>query len=470
MPLSTIALGAALAHSPVTVSVQSAAAGPEIPADFAGLSFEMKHVLPDAKGHYTFRPSNTALSATLHCLGIRNLRIGGNTTDTPSVPIPSHADLDNLFGFVEAAAVKMIFTVRLRKGDPQAAIATAKYLAAHYAKDISYLAVGNEPDIYYDSYPVFLADIRKFFAMILAPDVAPNTLFCGPGTTHDRAEWTKKVVSDLGGPGGIRLITQHEYPGGNSRSVTDRASAQAARDRLLAPNMIEIYQEIHDSFVPATVAAGLPYRIEEINSMHNGGAKDVSDTLAAGLWALDYLSWWAAHGAAGINFHTGDWVAAGDDFTPCYYTAIRTSAAGYTVHPVGYALKAFNVRFRGRSVPAEISANPDGVNLTAYSVRTDDGTLTVTLINKEHGAGAKSARVRLAAGSYASASTMALTAPGGETATNELTLGGSPIGDDGSWSGSWQKADVADSAGCFTIEVPATSAVIVKLAGGLASG
>jgi len=468
MPLPTIVPSADLPQSSITVSLQPGAAGPEIPADFAGLSFEMKHVLPDANGRHTFQPSNTALSATLHCLGVRNLRIGGNTTDTPSVPIPTHADLDDLFGFVAAAGVKAIFTLRLRRGDPQAAAARAKYLTDHYAKDILHFAIGNEPDFYYQTYPSFLADIRKYIDAIT--EAAPQAVFCGPGTTHDRAEWTRQFATDLGPEGRIRLITQHEYPGGDAHKVTDPEKAAAARDRLLAPNLPSTYQRIHDSFVPATVAAGLPYRIEEINSLHNGGAKDVSDTLAAGLWALDYLRWWAAHGASGINFHTGDWVAAADDFTPCHYTAIRTSAAGYAVHPVGYALKAFTQGGRGRSMPAEVSSNPDGVNLTAYSVLADDGAVTVTLVNKEHGVGAKPACVRLAADSHPSARTMILTAAGGETATTGLTLGGSAIGDDASWSGSWQDEDPADGSGYFSIAVPTASAVIVTLAGRAPSG
>jgi hypothetical protein len=116
------------------------------------------------------------------------------------------------------------------------------------------------------------------------------------------------------GSGRLALITQHAYPGGNARKVTDVA---AARDTMLSRVWVRGYEKFYGDFGPTAAEHHVPYRIEETNSFYNSGRQNVSDTHAAALWALDYLYWWATHGAAGLNFHTGDHVAAADESTPC---------------------------------------------------------------------------------------------------------------------------------------------------------
>ncbi len=58
---------------------------------------------------------------------------------------------------------------------------------------------------------------------------------------------------------------------------------------------------------------------------------------------LDYLYWWAAHQATGVNFHTGDKVAAGEQQTPCWYAIFRSAPDGYEINPIAYAIKAFDL-------------------------------------------------------------------------------------------------------------------------------
>ena len=86
------------------------------------------------------------------------------------------------------------------------------------------------------------------------------------------------------------------------------ASVVAGCDKLLSPDLLKVYETFRNEFAPAALSKGLPYRLEEANSFSNGGAAGVSDAFAATLWGLDYLYWWAAHGADGINFHTGGYV------------------------------------------------------------------------------------------------------------------------------------------------------------------
>lgn len=450
----------AFAQSPVALSLEPSAAGAAVPAGFSGLSFEMTAVLPGPDGRHLFRPDNHALIALFRTLGIKSLRVGGNTADNPAVPIPDNADIDSLFAFARAAGVKVIYTLRLREGDPASAAKIARYIMDHDRAELACFAVGNEPNVYEHTFPVYRAQLNRFMAAITA--VAPEAKFCGPSTTPGKAAWAREFAGDFGPSGRIAFVAQHSYPGGSGRKVTDPA---VGRDRMLSPAWLGGYEKFAQSFVPAAKAAGLRYRLEETNNFFNGGAQDVSDTFASALWGLDYLYWWAEHGAAGLNFHTGDHVAAADAPTACRYAVFWSAPDGYDVHPLGYALKAFNLGSHGRLTPVRITANADGLNLTAYATLASDRSLCVTLINKEHGAGARAAAVTLSLGAgYGRAQVMFLTAPRGEVAAKSgVRLGGAPIGDDAAWQGTWSALAGPSAGGRWIVGVPAATAAVVKL-------
>jgi hypothetical protein len=183
------------------------------------------------------------------------------------------------------------------------------------------------------------------------------------------------------------------------------------------------------------------------------------------LWALDYLYWWACHNAAGINFHTGEKVFPGGEEKPNVYTAISSSPSGYTVFPIGYAMKAFDLGGHGKLVPADVASNTDGLNLTAYGVLAPDGSLYVTLINKEYGPQGRSANVTIKTGiPFSQGSVMFLAAPKGDvTAVKGVSLGGSEIKDDGSWDGKWSSLELSSKKDLFTIGLPAATAAVIRL-------
>jgi hypothetical protein len=94
------------AQSAVALALDAKSPGTAIPADFSGLSFETEKILPDKNGKYYFRPDNRPLVDLFHTLGVKLLRIGGNTSDNPAVKIPTEADIDSLFAFARAADVQ----------------------------------------------------------------------------------------------------------------------------------------------------------------------------------------------------------------------------------------------------------------------------------------------------------------------------------------------------------------------------
>ncbi len=82
------------AQSAVSIALESKTPGATVPPDFSGLSFETQAVLPKKDTGYYFRPDNRALIDLFHTLGLKSLRIGGNTADNPAVKIPTEADID----------------------------------------------------------------------------------------------------------------------------------------------------------------------------------------------------------------------------------------------------------------------------------------------------------------------------------------------------------------------------------------
>jgi hypothetical protein len=447
----------AFAQSPVTVTIDSKSPGFPIPNDFSGLSFEMREVLTNSRGGHYFSPKNKALVRTFQTLGIKSLRVGGNTADRPTLPVPGPADADSLFAFADAAGVKVIYTLRLNQGSVENAVAMARHIEQRHKPYLACFAIGNEPDVYDKEYTGYRDAWKQHVAAVLAE--VPYAKFCGPCATPTRVAWSSNFANDFARSGFVAFITQHDYPLGDARRATN---VVAARDKMLSARLHEQYQNFYRLFAATALSNGLPYRLEEANSFYDAGAENASDTFASALWGLDFMHWWAAHGASGINFHTGDKVAARDENKPCRYAAFWTSSEGYNVHPVGYGVKAFDLGGHGTSLPI-MTSNVDGINLTAYAVRCADKHLFVTLINKEHDSPPRDANVAITAGeAFAGGKVIFLSAPNGDISVKTgVTLGGAPIRDNASWNGKWTR--LKPDKGQFTVKVPASSAAVVEL-------
>jgi hypothetical protein len=439
--------------SPVTVTLGNKASGKLISTDFAGLSFETLVAMADADGQHFFSRTNEPLIGLFKSLGIRNLRIGGNTADLPKIAIPTHEDIDNLFGFAKAAGVKVIYTLRLRNGDVPDDVAIASYIEERYKPELSCFAIGNEPDYYRKVYPVIsnytsFRDQWKAYADAVAAG-ARGVEFCGP-SPGEKADWARNFANDFAKAGYVSIVTMHDYPGGPARRTTN---ASAAIDKMLSPHWLELYESNYHAFATTALSNGLAFRLEEANNFSDGGVRGASDTFAAALWVLDYLHWWAEHSASGINIHGRRWIP----------NCLMTNRAGaYELRPLAYGIKAFSLGGTGISQPVSVS-NPAGVNLTAYAVRDGDSEF-ITLLNKEHGNSGRDAVITLKAReALQTAAAIFLTAPRNEASAKTGTLlGGSSIAGDGAWHGAWLPIKI-DKDGACSVPLPQASAAVVKV-------
>ncbi|HEV2575572.1 MAG TPA: hypothetical protein VGU25_00055 [Acidobacteriaceae bacterium] len=455
--------------------------GPRIPHDFAGLSFESSNLNPDKRGQHLFSPDDKQLIELFRAIGIRNLRVGGGTADGPEFKIPGSADIDELFGFAKAADVKVIYTLRLLNGDMQQDAAIAQYIEKHYAPQLICFQIGNEPDWHSfhtsrglerdprivettpdtpgTAYPSFLHDWRSFASEIERTTAAAK--FTGPDTGSDYPvpgtkdtdfegqSWTQRFAHDEKNSGKILFVTQHDYPGQSAAGVSVDTAVESMLSRDWPKERYEVL--VHHVLEPVE-SEGLTYRMTEAND-YTGGVDGASNAFVSALWALDYLHWHAAHGAAGVNFHNKSWI-----FTDTIY---RSADGTFHFNPKAYAFKAFDVGSRGRINPVSISNN-EGVNLTAYAVRAKH-EIFVTLINKEHGPGARSASVTLHGGHFTGeAEGMLLEAPQANvTAREDITFGGAAITPSG-WTGRWSRLGRCKEDRAMVL-VPPASALVVKL-------
>jgi hypothetical protein len=432
----------------VTVSLNPSKPGATVPLDFSGLSYEEADLLPNSSGGHYFINTNQPLLNMFSTLGIKSLRIGGNTADSGTQP--SNTDIDDLFGFAKAANVKVLYTLRLKTFDAAAANATATYIMDHYSSDLTCLAIGNEPDVYLSSYSTYKSEAQTYINTISASN--PTAKFCGPSVTGGGGTWAASFANDFASTGKIALVTHHNYFGGNGHNT----SGATARNTLLSAALLNNYASNAAIYVPTVQSNGLSFRLEETNSFYGGGAPSASNTFAEALWDLDYLYWWTNEGAEGLNFHTGDSVSGGT----AYYSFFTTTAGGYTVHPGAYGPLAFSLGGHGRIVPVTLS-NPSGVDLTAYGVLGTDNSLWVTIINKTHETGSITADLTInLGGNYSKGNMWLMQAPNNDDSqTTGIKLGGGEVGVDGIWSGTSEPVSVSGSTATLTLS-PASAAVI----------
>jgi hypothetical protein len=487
--LAAILLPAACARAaePVMVSVDVLRPGAEISPNALGLSYETSLMLPDTNGVHYFRPDNQALVNVFKTLGIKSLRIGGNSVDAPNVPVPSEADARAFFEFAKAAGVKVIYSVRLEEPkstgatnvdvsptpasttNAQSAAKFAKLIHDHYADVIDCFAIGNEPD-YFKDYAVYSVKWKAIHDAMVG--VYPEARFCGPDQ-NPSPDLDGRMVRDFGNATGrLVKITQHSYPFGcaykNPKAKEDITKlipfdAAESREKMLSTNAYNTYEKIYKGIAGAIAGSSVTYRLTEVNSYWFSGLKGASDSYASALWAVDYLHWWTSRGADGLNFHTGD-RTGGDLSMPCRYAAFVTSAHGYEIRPLAYGMKLFDLGEHGKQLPAITSS---ATNFVAYAV-LEGKSVAVTLINKAHGADATNLEVRVkldAPPDGSSAQVIFLEAANGDidAGPSGVTLGGAPITEQGMWNGHWTPLVVSgDHEPAINISMPPASAAIVR--------
>jgi hypothetical protein len=463
--VALIPAGARAANPPLqalSVTV-CAGTGADLSPTFLGLSYEASMLLPEG-GHYYFDAGDQALVNVFKTLGIKSLRVGASAVDDARIPVPSEPDIDSLFGFARAAGVKVIYSFRLKNGDPENTARLASYIASRYGDLLDSFAIGNEPECYAEfkasQYDGFYAAWKAHYDAILK--VVPQARIEGPSS--NKGSFALDLARDLFSQGHLSMVSTHYYIFGNGRKA--EKDPAATRARFLSPENTAIYEKAYASTAGLLAARGVPYRIDEMNSCWSGGAKEASDTYASTLWALDWTHWWAAHHICGMNYHTGERVGMNSGFqAPNYASFLRLpNRGGFAMRPIAYSHLAFTQGAQGMPAPAKVEELPES-NLSAYAYRQSNGGYTVTLINKSYGDEGNTASVSVklpADAKMGKWQKLSLLQKNGDIAAADgITFGGESVDPQGKWSGNWETVPGA-GGNAIVVRVPAASATILK--------
>jgi hypothetical protein len=426
-----------------------------IRSDFMGLGYEISSVAtggPLSGGS----PVYEQLVRTLGPDGV--IRIGGNTSDyarfSPSGQsvlaakgsVINEANLKGLGAFLDATGWKLIWGLNLGSGAPEDAVAEAQAVTEVAGNKLIAFEIGNEPDLFVHeghrkgsyTYDDYLSEYRRYKQAIRRS--LPHAPFAGPDVAG-KTDWVKRFATDEGRD--LKLLTCHYYREGQNPTSTLAKLLQPD------PGLLARLQELKS----ADESAGLPYRICETNSFSGGGRPGVSDTFGAALWVMDFMFTLACAGSAGVNIETG--INQLDRISS--YSPLRGDASsGYSVGPDYYGMLAFAQAAPGKLVAIDYDAS--GLDVTAYAVEKDRGTLAVSIINKEPSLEFR-AHIRLDShASHAGASW--LRAPRLES-TDGITLSGSAIKADGTWKPATLETVKVRTGECELPVPPATAVVLI---------
>lgn len=356
--------------------------GSKVPDDFLGLSYE-KTALMDDK---CFDPSNGVMVNLFKGLGTGVLRIGadqvdrtywrnGNRTSTTSLDSVTTTDLDRLSSFIHLTGWSTIYAVNLAVNRPDMALSEAKYVSGKLGGSLLCFEIGNEPDSYAlngirtskYTYGDYEAEFERYFQSLKSSST--DVSFCGPSIgSYYNVAWVQSFARYASKK--VKFLSGHFYPLGPASDPNIDVRMLLAKSTSFADYIRDMKQ--------IAAGVGLPYRIDESNSVYGGGKRNVSNTLASALWSLDMMHFLALNDGAGINFHGGDKPIG----TPIIYTPIVKNGGRVYPQPMYYSMVLFGEGSRnGRPVPVVSSVNT--LNSSTYAYLNDKNLPLITLINKE---------------------------------------------------------------------------------------
>ena len=326
--------------------------------------------------------------------------------------------------------------------------------------------VGNEPDFYG-------ADPAKEYGPIWDQYVSrieqavSRAKFMTPSTA-DATQMQNYITTGSASDKNVILTSQHLY--GTEGSTTASQSEMLADSQLLLTDAHTNVNSNGDNAIKENLnadrnIAGHSFRIAETNSAARGGIVGVSNSFTSALWAVDYLFSLADLGSSGANFHSS---GTTDFYAPIPWgiaSSLTTVSDWRNVAaPEFYGLMFFNQAAVGGSVlsPTAVTVNSAGNStgdtskIEARAIYVNGNQYNLVLVNKDPNV-ALSARVYLPVLNTVNSTNTAaneaqvdvahykptltlLSVGAGNSkpvlalATTGITLGGSSVASDGSWT------------------------------------
>lgn len=452
----------------VTVTVDTAHPGPPVPQDFLGLSFEMSSLPQMAR--YASRGDLVTL---LRSLGTGVLRFGGVSADTriawtdARTPRPAWAsgvvDVDDFRQLASLAAEsgwRVVLTLGIVHFEPQAAAREAAAAKAALGPWLEAFELGNEPNSYalhamreepwgVDQYN---AQVSQYRAAIEA--IAPGVPVWGPDVSGSSAfdTWgSGEAVAEH-----PSVLTGHHYPLGCAQrrpvpSVTSLLSSPIWRREIGSMRR----------YVSLSQSAGLPFRLDEANTVSCGGVAGISNTFASALWAAGFLPKLMGSGAVGVNLHGA--VGNCKGYSPiCAPGPLELSTGELIAQPEWYALLMVRELVGMRPLPLASKLRSTRANVHVAGFLAGDGSLRILAVDDDpSGRPGVTLRLKLGAG-FPSAGILALTGASLKAQTG-VELGESEVEPGGTWT-PHRFGRATASGGVISVKLAAPGAVLLSVA------
>lgn len=453
------------------VTVDSSHPGAAIPDTFLGISTEWSSVvkyLGDGSGNAS--PAVVRLLSAFAAEGNHpTLRIGGNSADeawwnpTGATPRPTNITID--IGSMHVATLASLNatlgTTLIPDLDlalqgvytdaPGNAAALAQAISAALpAGAVRAFEIGNEPDLWYKNglrassytFAGWQADYDGFTAGLDAVLSSPPP-YGAPALSGK--SWLPNLDTLYAGEkANLALATAHRYP-----FNVCNGTAPPAVTALLADASSQGAATEFAPHIQTARAAGVDFRVAELNSVACGGADGISNVYAAALWGADVAFQLAWAGAVGLNFHTPG----------TYYAVFTLSSGALTVEPLYYGMRFFSLAVPAGATPVTATVAPSTPTLHAWASVGPDGKTRLALLSLDAATGGT---VTLQAPSASGATLTRLHAPAVD-AKSGLTLGGQTWDGltDGAPRGTATAEPVIFDQGSATIALPPLDAVVV---------
>ncbi len=414
------------------LEIPAEADGPQMPADFVGLSYEVQQLV-DAS---FFSAKNTGLIRAFKEIAPRGvLRLGGNTSEfawwkpTPDSPEPEHPKIREVVGepkasyyavtaesvrnlaeFLNATGWSCLYGIGMGTNTPARAAEEAAFVSRTLGGRLQYFQIGNEVDMFDRhlrdpatwSAKTYLAEWLAMARAVAAR--VPEAKFGMPDVASD-VNWLTEIAAQWQGidnPPRVTTLTHHYYFGGPATNPAVNIP------NLLAAATMARVQRTADRATAAADKIGARVRMTEGNTCYRGGKPGVSDVFAAALWSADYSLLLAGNNYSGVNLHggTGKSVAnsvggslPGDSLLEQqgetaaeiathphpFYTPIATFGQEYVLEPVARGLQFAGSLSDARLFKADLTSRlqATGVNATAYAAELKGNGRSVVILSKD---------------------------------------------------------------------------------------
>jgi hypothetical protein len=451
---------------PISVVLDTSRPGKHVPGRFIGLSFEVA-ALPEIAA---FADSGNIVRL-LRSLGPGVLRFGGVSADTQvgwtdaATPRPAWAirvldarDLRRLGRLASRSGWRVLLTVGLAHYEPAAAAREVAVARAVLGRRLAAIEIGNEPDAYAQhqfrtlpwTFARYEAEVQGYRRAIAR--AAPGVRIAGPGVSGSQifVTWGSGEALALR----PALLTGHHYPLGCHQTPAPSI------ERLLSVEIRKLEGQSLGRFMSVSRSSGIPFRMDEANSVSCGGTAGISNTFASALWATGYIAQATAAGVSGINLQGNPANCRG--YSPlCAGTSALLAAGVLHPQPEWYALLLARSLIGARPLPTTIGS-PGSPNVLVQAFGVGGGRLRLVVVDDEPpGMPPASLSVRVPR-RYRSASVLSLNAPM-PTASTGVTLGGQAVARDGSWRATPPLTPLVRRRGAITLTVRASSAALVTL-------